>query len=248
VDGEPAPKAPPIVLVTPEAAGAVVTLSDVKASGSAISANLIAPREPGLYRLSVSVHDGDGVAFSRRTQDRIPALIVRVTGVLSALVSATDRLQVVAGATVELPVAVANTGQLAWVIKPPVTSGPDAQPDIAPGEWHSVLVGQWLRLDAPGETSEAVAARATVHPDPGDTEQLSLSFIAPVVPGDYLLVLDVVSPLYGSLTAAGGSPVVVRVAVEQPEIPQPVVEGPQADQGSPTGSGAEATSDAGKGN
>jgi hypothetical protein len=208
--------APPIVLISPETPGAVVALSDVAVDGSALVAPLTTPLEPGLYRLVVSVHDGDGVAFEAATQARIPALIVRVTGVLSALVSTTDRLAVAAGATVDLPVSVANTGALPWVAAPTDGNGPGSAADLAAGSWGSVLVGQWLRLDTPGATAEPIAARATIHPDPGASEQVSLALAAPADPGSYLLVLDVVSPLYGSLTAAGGAPVAVRVAVGPP--------------------------------
>ena len=185
--------------------------------GSVISADVVAPLEPGLYRLAVSIHDGDGVAFDARTQERIPVFTVRVTGELSAVVSATDRLSVVAGARIDLPVTVANTGHLAWVsgeLWQSVT-GPLALP--VPGESYSALVGQWMRLDGSGAASETVAARATIQPPPGATEEVLLALTAPSEPGTYLLVLDVVSPLYGSLTAVGSSPMVVRVEVTSPE-------------------------------
>jgi len=213
-------------MVSREVPGAVVTVSDVKVTDSGVSADLAAPPEPGLYRLVVSVHDGDGVAFDARTQERIPALIVQVTGVLSALVSATDHLEVAAGATVDLPVVIANTGHLAWVAEPPKAGGPSSTVDHAPGQWSSTLVGQWLRLDASGKASETAAARATIHVEPGAIEQVSLALAAPAIPATYLLVLDVISPLYGSLTAAGGSPVVVRVKVSPPAASPSLVGGP----------------------
>ena len=52
-----------------------------------------------------------------------------------------------------------------------------------------------------------------MDPDPGKTELVSLHLTAPVQAGEYLLLLDVMSRLDGSLTAAGGDPVVVRVTV-----------------------------------
>ena len=216
------PSAPPIVLISPEVPGAVVDLSEVKVTRSSISAELVTPIEPGLYRLSVSIHDGDGVAFDARTQERIPALTVRVTGELSAVVSVADRLRVTAGATVDLPVTVANTGHVAWVFREARQSFAGALTMPAPGERDSALVGQWMRLDGSGTASDAVAAetvaaRATIEPLPGATEDVVLAVTAPPEPGNYLLVLDVVSPLYGSLTAVGGSPVVVRVEVVPPE-------------------------------
>jgi hypothetical protein len=211
------PSAPPIVLISPEVQGTVVSLSDVSVTKSGISAEVVTPLEPGLYRLVVSIHDRDGVAFGAPTQERIPALIVRVTGELSAVISATDRLSVAAGATVDLPVSVANTGHLAWVSGEPWQS--IASPVTLPalGEWYPALVGQWMRPDGSAAGSETVAARATTYPSPGATEDVVLPLTAPLEPGTYLLLLDVVSPAYGSLTAVGGSPVVVRVEVTPPE-------------------------------
>ena len=177
------PSAPAIVLISPEVPGAVVDLSDVKVTRSGISAELVTPSEPGLYRLVVSIHDGDGVAFDARTQEHIPALTVRVTGELSAVVSATDRLSVMAGARVDLPVAVANTGHLAWVFREPrqALTGTPALP--VQREWHSALVGQWVRLDGLGAASEAIAAGATIEPLPGATEDVVLALTAPPEPG-----------------------------------------------------------------
>ena len=41
----------------------------------------------------------------------------------------------------------------------------------------------------------------------------SLALSVPASPGEYLLVLDVVTPEHGSLIAAGVEPTIVRVAV-----------------------------------
>ena len=38
------------------------------------------PTTPGRYRLTVTLHDADGVAYDAVTQALIPSLIVRVTG------------------------------------------------------------------------------------------------------------------------------------------------------------------------
>ena len=42
------------------------------------------PAAPGRYRLTVTLHDDDGVAFDAATQATFPSLIVRVTGDLDA--------------------------------------------------------------------------------------------------------------------------------------------------------------------
>jgi hypothetical protein len=193
--------------------GAVIELHDVKAKGRKLSAELTVPLEPGLYRLVVSLHDRDGVALSRKTQERIAALIVKATARLSAVVAAADRLVVTAGASVDLPVTIANTGDLAWVSRSPAASPKRGRPDVTQGRLTSVLVGHWLRLDGQDDAASRLAVMASVGLDPGAREAYALEFEAPAEPGNYLLILDVVSPLYGSITAVGGDPVVVRVRV-----------------------------------
>ncbi len=207
------PVVPPIALISPEVPGAVVSLGDVRMRRSGISADLLTPLQPGLYRLAVSLHDGEGVAFDASTQDRIPAFTVRVTGELSAVVSATDRLHVAAGAAIDLPVAVANTGHLAWVSDEHRNPAASSAARPVSSAWYSSLVGRWLSLGDAAEPSDAVPARATIRAAPGATEELLIALTAPTEPGAYLLVLDVVSPVYGSLTAVGGAPMVIRVDV-----------------------------------
>jgi hypothetical protein len=54
----------------------------------------------------------------------------------------------------------------------------------------------------------------TVAAPPGDTVQVALELTAPLAPGDYLLVLDIVSPLHGSLTAQGMPPIAIPIRVD----------------------------------
>jgi hypothetical protein len=78
------------------------------------------------------------------------------------------------------------------------------------------LVAHWLRLDPPGGTPPAEVVRERVAAAPGETGQATLRLAAPELAGTYLLVLDVVSPLHGSLVAAGEDPAIVRVTVAWP--------------------------------
>ena len=48
------------------------------------------PPTPGRYRLTITLHDKDGVAYDAATQAQFPALIVRVTGDLDATIVAPD--------------------------------------------------------------------------------------------------------------------------------------------------------------
>jgi hypothetical protein len=223
--------------VTPESPGDVVVLAEAKAGPKGLRATLEVPPTPGLYRLVTTLHGADDVALDASTQERIPALVVRVTGSLSAIITAPEHLAAVTGAALELPVAVLNSGAVPWGVVPEV-SDPEEPGSEIPLASQPQLVGHWLRLDDSGGAGGRDVARARVEPAPGATERTMLNLVAPELPGEYLLVLDVVSPLAGSLTAAGGDPVVVRVTVEWP-APAPSTT-PDAEQPAATAPSAEA--------
>jgi hypothetical protein len=48
---------------------------------------------------------------------------------------------------------------------------------------------------------------------PGSGSVVQLDLVSPPVAGEYLLLLDVVSPAHGSLSALGNAPALVRVSV-----------------------------------
>ena len=79
-----------------------------------------------------------------------------------------------------------------------------------------LLVGRWVPLD-PGTAPEAAAA-TTFAPRlaPGQQAVVPLDLIAPTTPGAYLLLVDVVTPLHGSLAALGVPPAQIRVTVSPP--------------------------------
>ncbi len=95
---------PAASLVKPEVPGAVVLVSPTAATQGGLETKAAVPARPGLYRLVVTLHDPDGVAFDAATQDRLPALIVRVTGTLSATFAAPANLSLVAGTAAVVPV------------------------------------------------------------------------------------------------------------------------------------------------
>ncbi len=207
-------------LVTAEVPGAVVTLADVRAGKKDLRATLDVPATPGLYRVETTLHDGDGVAFDAATQERIPALLVRVTGALSASIVTLDSLVATTGSSVDLPVAVMNSGTVPWAEKQPLGDPVDVD-GPATREPEATLVGQWLPLDPGTGSIDTGTIREGVDVAPGATQQVSLRLTAPDLPGAYLVVLDVMSPLHGSLTAAGDEPVVVRVTVTWPTEASP---------------------------
>jgi len=206
---------PAVALARPEVPGDVVAVAETRWSAAGLEATVEVPAQPGLYRVVVTLHDGDGVAFDRATQERVPALIVRVTRPLSATIAAPRSLVMEAGATVIVPLAVTNSGQVEWTspdLPRPLAGPPEPAQQADPAT--ALLVGHWLRLDAGAGTNARPGVVATVAAPPGDTVQVALELTAPLAPGDYLLVLDIVSPLHGSLTAQGMPPIAIPIRVD----------------------------------
>ena len=110
----------------------------------------------------------------------------------------------------------------------PVAADPEESAPADLPAADSQLVGRWLRLDHTGGAGGAGPARVRLEPAPGATERAILHLVAPDLPGEYLLVLDVVSGSVGSLTAAGGDPVVVRVTVAWPPVAPSAAPQPEA--------------------
>ena len=207
---------PEIALVAPEVVGSVVTPARAVLVRGRLVVNLRLPAASGIYRLVTTVHGADGVAFDAGTQVLIPALAVRVSGPLSAAYGVARSLVVEAGAGLALPVRVANDGALPWASRPdPVALTEELiDPSVARTHPSARLVARWVPL-ASVDPSAAVdgGVAAAAQPDPGAEVSVVLHLTAPTTPGAYLLVLDVDSPLHGSLAAAGVAPGEVRVTV-----------------------------------
>ena len=56
---------------------------------------------------------------------------------------------------------------------------------------------------------------------PGTGSRVTFRLTAPTVPGDYLLLVDVITPKAGSLAVAGVPPGIVRVTVSGASAPAP---------------------------
>ncbi len=216
--GEP----PEIALVAPEVIGSVVTPARAVLVRGRLVVNLRLPDASGIYRLVTTVHGADGVAFDAATQVLIPALAVRVSGPLSAAYGVTPSLTVQAGAEIALPVRVANDGSLPWGSRPDPVELSEERIDPSVSRTHpsARIVARWVPLasvDPSASVDGGVAAAA--QPDPGSEVTVVLNLTAPATPGAYLLVLDVDSPLHGSLAAAGVAPGAVRVTVAPAATP-----------------------------
>ncbi|HEY7131711.1 MAG TPA: hypothetical protein VH440_05635, partial [Candidatus Limnocylindrales bacterium] len=202
-------------LVVPETPGEVVAPVRAKVvSSGGLSVPVKVPAAPGLYRLVTTLHNADGLAFDAATQSLLPALVVRVTGPRTAIYRAPATANAVVGHPLALTVDVANLGNTPWgraATRPTV-----GEAELVPASRAS-LVARWVSLTANLDGTAAGGGTASVILPaglaPGKTASADFTLTAPVVPGEYLVVLDVIDPDVGSLAALGVSPGIVRVSV-----------------------------------
>jgi hypothetical protein len=193
----------------------VAPVKAVRLPTGGISVPVTVPSTPGLYRLVATVHQPDGVAYDAATQALIPALVVRVTGPLTATYGTAPTATARAGTPFTLNVRVTNLGRRPW-------GAPAQAHGSSAAEWEparrATLVARWVDLGglganptAPGGASVSAVLPAGLAPR--SSADVAFPLIAPAAPGEYLLVLDVVDPTTGSLAAAGVPPGIVRVTV-----------------------------------
>jgi hypothetical protein len=213
--------APDFGLVTPEQVGDVIAPAALKIGKNAMAINLATPSVRGRYRLTIMLHDAEGVAYDSATQALVPALLVRVTGDLDGGIDAPAFLDLAPGSTTNLPVWVANLGRTAWG-HPAIEDARD--PDGGDPAAAAHITGTWVALgaqDDPDQQAAADAASVDTVTLPAGFEPRAvvgpkLRLFAPSVAGQYLLVLDIVTPEAGSLTARGIEPAIIRVNVAEP--------------------------------
>ncbi len=204
-----------IALVVPERLGDVVAPAAVKGTRKSWLVPVTLPAAAGRYRLTVTLHDADGVAFDAATQALVRPVIVRVTGAFDGEIQAAATADLVAGTHLNLGVRVVNLGQTAWGGKPrrvgsEVLHETANKPARVVARWVPLSAGAELSADLVEATIEVVLP---VGVKPGTTVDASLAIVAPTTPGEYLLLLDVVTADHGSLVAAGGQPTLIRVSV-----------------------------------
>jgi len=209
------PPADALELVVPERVGDVVSPARLKFTKKALTIPVTLPVAPGRYRLRISLHDADGVAYDAATQAMLPSLIVRVTGDFDGSIVAAPSAELTAGSSAELGIVVANLGLTAWGLPavPPTSnlSGfTPARPAILVGRWIPLSAGANLHTDPAEQTANAILP---IGLEPGKSSSATLQLTAPTTPGEYLLVLDVVTPDNGSLVATGANPTLVRITV-----------------------------------
>jgi hypothetical protein len=210
--GTTATDAGPSELVVPERTGEVVApVAAKRLATGGIAVPVRVPATPGLYRLVATVHQPDGLAYDAATQALLPALIVRVTGPVTATYRMPTTATASAGKAFAFDVKVTNLGRSAWghaAVVPEVGVA-----ELEPAQ-RATLVARWVGLGAdPGAAAPATTTVLPAGLGPGTGANISLAITAPATPGEYLLVLDVFDPRSGSLAALGVPPGIVRVTV-----------------------------------
>jgi hypothetical protein len=161
-----------------------------------------------------TVHQPDGVAYDASTQALVPALVVRVTGPLTATYAAPATATAAATTAFRIKVRVTNLGRRAW--GQAAATHPVGTAELEPAR-RATLVARWVDLGGLGGTPAAGGNLASsILPAglaPGASADAVVRLVAPAAAGEYLLVLDVVDPATGSLAAAGVPPGIVRVTI-----------------------------------
>jgi hypothetical protein len=221
----PAPEPPPVDAVAPEVLGSVVSPVPALLYRGRLLATIQLPASAGLYRLVTTIHGADGVAFDSATQTLVAPIAVRVSRQLSAAFGVAPTVAVEAGSEFALKVRVVNDGAVAWADDAgPVTTADDLlDPRVARIHPSARLVGRWVALGSPAPVDlGSLDATVAVAVEPGSQQTVELSLIAPAIAGPYLLVLDIDSPLHGSLAASGVEPgrvLVTAAAAASPGAP-----------------------------
>ena len=217
------PAEPPAVdLVVAEQIGKIVDLVPVKRHGKGLSVETAFPDAAGLYRLVPTLHTPTGEAYDAATQDLLVPVLVRVAGSVAVAYGAPPSLRIVAGMPAEVQVRVLDVGAQPW----------EEEVVGLVNRWPAHLVAMWA---ATTDVPLPPPASALLSPEEVQTpngEVVSLALDTPAVPGEYLLVIDVVSPVHGPLSALGSAPAIVRVTVTAGAAPQATTPpGPEAADG-----------------
>jgi hypothetical protein len=199
-------------LVVPERLGDVVAPVALKVQKASFAIPATLPTAPGRYRLTVTLHDADGVAYDAASQAMVQAEFVRITGDFDGTISVVPTADLKAGTEAALGVRVKNLGKASWghgQIKTPSGDVPAAAANVV-ARWVPLSAGARLQADP---AAQAASAALPIALGPGKSSDAWLYLTTPDAAGDYLLVLDVVDPGAGSLVASGAVPTLVRVTV-----------------------------------
>ena len=155
-----------MLLIQPEQVGDVVQPVAGHYKKYGVDFEVTMPKAAGLYRLTVTLHDPDGVAYDAQTQAMLSPMLVRVVGPFDAKVLATDAATLDAGTNVDLAVRVANLGTATWGEAAVVDHGRRGGGSLAT---NGRVVGHWVALDGGTDNLAPVDAALPSALEPGRT-------------------------------------------------------------------------------
>lgn len=213
----PALEAPDVDLVVAEQLGSVVSLQRATRRARGLGVSVTFPSAPGLYRLVVSIHDRTGLAYDQATQTMLRPVIVHVGGPFAAAFGAPTALALATAQHATIAVRVMNAGSQVWDA---ASATPPAESDallswLRTSRIPPRLVATWVStagIAVPVPESLAIPSAA----EPGGAAAVVLRLDAPPIPGEYLLLLDVLTPTHGALSTLGNAPALIRVSVDSP--------------------------------
>lgn len=218
--------APAVDLVVPERMGSVVEPEPATIGADGLSVPVVFPTAPGLYRLVPTLHTKSGVAYDAATQALLTPVIVRIGGKVAVAYGAPASLTLTAGMQASVPVRVLNSGSETWDVSLTLQPGQEGDPGYHTATFPAVLSGTWVSTTAAPIPDASTAELDPSIAGPGGDVFVTLDVTAPSAPGEYLLLLDTISPSRGPLSALGSAPALIRVTVTDPG-PSPTAAPPQ---------------------
>ncbi|MBE9566716.1 MAG: hypothetical protein IMF16_08195 [Proteobacteria bacterium] len=183
-----------------EIVSVIVPVAAVDGEGAPLAAS--SPGELWHYRVRWDAVEGEDGWFSQGTEpvaEEAIQVVVNDRGV--RFESSETPLAMEAGATVQVPVVVANAGSGSWEAE------------------TSYLVARWYRWDGRDLRLEGPRRALTTDAAPGSEISLEATLLVPSVPGNYWLVWDMVCNGEGFASSQGGrranmlvAPVLVRAS------------------------------------
>ena len=213
---DPTSEAPEVDLVVPEQTGSVVKPVRASRGTRGLRIDVTYPEAPGLYRLTATLHTPDGVAYDGATQALLVPVLVRVGGAMAVAYGVPATLSATAGVSANLPVRVLNAGASRWdqvVVAPLRRVDGEQEVQLRTTTLPPHLVATWVSADGLPVPDPLIVGLDDAVSAPGGTSDVVLELQPPVGPGTYLLLLDVLTPESGPMSAMGGAPAIVRVTV-----------------------------------
>ncbi len=207
-------------IIVPEDPGDVVDPVPLAIGQRHLAATVDVPSVPGRYRVTLTLHDDIGQAFDAISQAMLPTMLVHVTGEVDGAVVAPSSVTVASGDATSLPIIVSNLGVMPWGREPVVAPRGRPAVDVV----AATLLGRWVQLGPTdsGQLPPDLALELPPGLGPATSTTLTPVVAVPANPGDYLLILDILIPGQGSLTALGMPPTLVRVTIAPELEPSPI--------------------------